>query len=97
MSKTAQTMASHAAMLVTGERADTYGHPLDDFTRTGLMWGAILGVEVSAEQVALMMVALKISRECHTTHPQNDNVIDAVGYLLAHALVVEERAARAKR
>lgn len=97
MSKTAQTIASHAAALVTGDRADTYGHPLDDFTRTGLMWGAILGVEVSAEQVALMMVALKISRECHTPHPTNDNVTDSVGYLLCHALVVEERAARAKR
>jgi hypothetical protein len=97
MSKTAETIASHAAMLVTGERAETYGHPLDDFARTGLMWGAILGTQVTAEQVALMMVALKISRECHTAHPTNDNVIDAVGYLLAHALVVEERAARAKK
>ena len=97
MSKTAQTIASHAAMLVTGERAETYGHPLDDFSRTGLMWGAILGVEVTAEQVALMMVALKISRECHTPHPTNDNIVDGVGYLLAHALVVEERGARAKR
>ena len=97
MSKTASTIASHAAALVTGDRADTYGHPLDDFHRTGLMWGAILGVDVSAEQVALMMVALKISRECHTPHPTNDNIVDGVGYLLTHALVVEERAARASR
>ena len=97
MSRTAQTIASHAAALVTGDRADTYGHPLDDFTRTGLMWGAILGIEVSAEQVALMMVALKISRECHTPHPTNDNIVDGVGYLLTHALVVEERAVRASR
>jgi hypothetical protein len=97
MSKTAQTIANHAAALVTGDRAETYGHPLDDFTRTGLMWGAILGTEVTAEQVALMMAALKISRECHTPHPSNDNIVDGVGYLLTHALVVEERAARAKR
>lgn len=68
-----------ALELTNGARQGDYGHPLDDFTRTGKMWAAILGVnEVTPEQVALCMVALKISRECNK-HTE-DNIIDGAGY-----------------
>jgi hypothetical protein len=45
-------IAAHAANLVTGEKQDSYGHPFDDFNRAAKIWEAILGVEVTAEQVA---------------------------------------------
>lgn len=87
-------IASYAAKLVTGDRQDDYGHPLDDFTRAGKIWEAILGVPVSAEQVALCMVGIKISRQ--TNAPKLDNVIDGIGYFLTLAMVQEERAERDK-
>lgn len=85
-------IASYAADLVTGDRQAHYGHPLDDFTRAGKIWEAILGVPVSAEQVALCMVGIKISRQ--TNAPKLDNVIDGIGYFLTLAMVQEERAER---
>ena len=87
-------LASYAANLVTGDRQDSYGHPLDDFTRAGKIWETILGVPVTAEQVALCMVGIKISRQ--TNSPKLDNVIDGIGYFLTLAMVQEERAERNK-
>ena len=73
-----KSVLTEAEGLVHGDRNDDYGHPLDDFSRTAKMWSAILGVEVSAEQVGLCMCALKISRECNK--PKRDNMVDLAGY-----------------
>lgn len=76
-----------------GAREGTYGHPLDDFTKTGKMWGAILGTEpIPPETVGLMMVAVKISREVN--QPKRDNRVDGAGYFLTVDRVHEERARR---
>jgi hypothetical protein len=86
-------IALEAVSLVFGDRQDSYGHPFDDFTRTGRMWAAILGLdEVTPEQVALCMVALKLSREAH--RHKRDNLVDAVGYVLTLDRVIEERERR---
>jgi hypothetical protein len=75
-----------AAELVYGDRQQSYGHPLEDFTRTGKMWAAILGIEeVTAEQVGLMMMALKISRQVNAG--KKDNITDAIGYGITVARV----------
>ena len=75
--------------LVNGDRNKAYGSPLKDFERTGKMWSAILGVEVTPEQVGLCMIALKISRQCNKF--KRDNLVDIAGY--AHTLekVFEEK------
>jgi len=85
-------IAAHAAHLVTGEKQDSYGHPLDDFTRAGKIWEAILGVQVTAEQVALCMVGVKISRQANAA--KLDNIVDGIGYFLTLAMVQEERLER---
>lgn len=70
-----------AKRLISGDREQTYGSALDDFTRTGKMWAAILGLEtVTAEQVALCMAAVKVGRLCNTPNHQ-DSWVDACGYL----------------
>lgn len=85
------TLEAHG--LVNGQRQSDYGHPLDNFTQIGQMWAAILGVpEVTAEQVGLMMVATKVSRQCH--RPKRDNLVDMAGYAETVDMVVNERERR---
>ena len=88
-----ETITAEAERLVLGPRQGSYGHPLDDFTRTGRMWGAILGVpDVPAEKVALCLAAVKLSREVNA--PKRDNLVDLAGYALTASLVYEERKRR---
>lgn len=87
-----QDLSDYAVRLVTRDRNETYGHPLDDFERAASIWSAILGAPVTAEQVALCMVGVKLAREVHT-HTL-DNVVDSIGYFLTYAMVIDERAQR---
>lgn len=86
------SVMQEAEHLVNGPRQRDYGHPLDDFARTAQMWGAILGTGVTPEEVALCMIAVKISRECnrHT----RDNLIDICGYAGTLEMVRHERSRR---
>lgn len=87
-----QEIADYAVSLVSGDRQNDYGHPIDDFTRAGKIWEAILGVPVSAEQVALCMVGVKIAREVN--RQKLDNAVDGIGYFLTLTMVQQERAER---
>ena len=84
-----ETILEEAQRLVHGDRQSAYGHPLDDFTRTAAIWSAILEVPVTAEQVGLCMIGVKISRQCNA--PRRDNMTDAAGYAATVQMVVEER------
>lgn len=86
-----ENILQEANRLIYGDRQSSYGHPIEDFTRTGRMWGAILGTaDVPPEKVGLCMVALKISRECNA--PKRDNLVDGAGYFGTVALVRERQA-----
>jgi hypothetical protein len=87
-----ETILQEAQRLVHGDRQRDYGHPIDDFTRTARLWSAILDVAVTAEQVGLCMMAVKISRQCN--QPKRDNMTDAAGYAATVQMVVDERERR---
>lgn len=94
-----ESILQEAERLITGPRQTDYSHPLDDLTATGRMWGAILSglwdqdiPDIPAEYVALMMVAVKISRE--SRHFKRDNRVDGAGYLGCEEMVIQERARR---
>lgn len=87
-----ETILEEAQRLVHGDRGANYGHPYDDFSRTAAIWSAILGVQVTPEEVALCMVGLKISREVNK--PKRDNVVDGAGYFETLDMVKQERAKR---
>lgn len=87
-----------ADQLVNGARQANYGHPLDNFTGTAGIWNGIvhkkLKEPLTAEDVALCMVGVKLSRETHV--PKRDNLVDAHGYLMTYQMVKDERVRRAE-
>lgn len=87
------TILEEAQSLVYGDRQAAYGHPLDDFSRTAKMWAAILGCEVTPEQVGLCMCVVKISRQLN--RPKRDNLVDLAGYAATVELVLDEKHKRA--
>ena len=83
-----------AEKLVHGDRGDAYGHPIHDFTRTAKIWSAILGIDVTPEQVGLCMVGVKISRECNKH--KDDNLVDGAGYFETVSMIHEYRSSSGK-
>jgi hypothetical protein len=79
MSKKRPTVLEEADRLTRGDRQDSYGDARKSLERIAVLWGAILDVEVTARQVALCMIALKISRESNAH--KRDNWVDIVGYV----------------
>lgn len=79
-----------AKRLVYGDRAKTYGHPRGDFDRVAKMWSAILDCEVTAEQVAIMMVAFKLARLTQTPG-HHDSQVDTIGYMLCLSRLQEDK------
>ena len=73
-----ESICEEADRLVSSDRNNDYGHPRDDFGRTAMIWGAILGVPVTAQQVGMCMIGVKLSREVN--RPKRDNLVDMAGY-----------------
>lgn len=61
-----------------GDRNDGYDHPRPNFTKIAGKWSITLGVPITAEQVAIMMIDLKTVRESHKH--SRDNLVDIAGY-----------------
>jgi hypothetical protein len=84
-----EDILEEALRITSGDRQNTYGPPDQDFQRTALMWSALKGVEFTAREVAMFMIALKLSRETHQM--KRDNSVDIAGY--ARCLDICNRAA----
>jgi hypothetical protein len=69
-----------AAKIVTQDRNANYGDPEINFSRTAKIWSVILGHDITNEQVAMMMVGLKMARFAHGSKFQPDTWIDIAGY-----------------
>lgn len=69
-----------AARIISGERDVQYGGPEENFERIAKIWGVILNVEITREDVAMMMVGLKVARYASKSGYQPDTWIDVAGY-----------------
>lgn len=92
------TILQEAQAAVFGARQGTYGHPRDDFARTAQLWDAYLeakyntpeaddGFTVDGQDVACMMVLLKMARLMNTPD-HRDSIVDMAGYAETLARVV---------
>lgn len=73
-----EDVLEEALRITKGDRNAQYGPPDQDFQRTDAMWSALKGVPFEAKEVAMFMVALKLSRETHQR--KRDNWVDIAGY-----------------
>lgn len=64
---------------VCGDREQDYGSPEDNFDRIAKLWSAYLGTDISAVDVAMMMVMLKAAR-IKSGRLHEDNFVDGAGY-----------------
>ena len=86
---------NEAGRIIAGERDKQYGGPEDNFNRIAKIWSVILGTEVTSEDVAMMMVGLKVARYASKSGFQADTWIDVAGYA-ACGYEVGEKIARVK-
>lgn len=71
-----------AALIVTGPRQEDYGDASESFERIARLWSAYLnGCPIGKEDVAVMMMLLKVSRLLGSDFKHLDSWIDACGYL----------------
>jgi hypothetical protein len=79
-----------ADRLVNGPRQQSYGHPKDNFTDIGRMWGTLLDLpDIPPEKVGLMMVCLKACREKY--QHKLDNLTDGAGFFKTIQLIKEKQ------
>jgi hypothetical protein len=69
-----------AAKIIAGDRDVQYGGPEENFTRIAKIWSVIIGKEITPEDVAMMMVGLKVARYASKSGFQPDTWIDIAGY-----------------
>lgn len=83
-----ENILKEADKIVGGDRNADYGGPRQDFDRTAQIWGAILGIKnITAMQVALCMIGVKMSRQCNKI--KRDNLVDIAGYARCAELVAD--------
>lgn len=77
-------MLQEAERLINGPRRSDYGDVRESFQVIADLWSPVMGTAVSAEQVALCMIQLKIARAMNGW--QRDSIVDIAGYAgcLAH-------------
>lgn len=77
--KPIESYIEEAKKIIHGERNDSYGPMKEGFNKTALIWSTILNQNITAEQVCLCMIGLKLSREAFKH--SDDNCVDMIGYL----------------
>lgn len=91
---TNESILEEAKRITEGVRRAEYGAPADDFGRAAYMWTGILarklrdGQAITAMDIPLCMVAIKLARQSHCH--KRDNLVDIAGYARTAAMVAGE-------
>jgi len=74
----AAELLHNTADLIDNVKSKEYGDPDESFTNIAAMWSLYLGHHISMNDVAIMMILLKICRNKHLR--KEDNYVDICGY-----------------
>ena len=86
MSMTKEEILKKARDLVTGDRNETHGDAFQNHAEIAEFWNIYLDkklqpmASITAEDVAIMMILLKVSRHTQGEKFNLDNFIDMAGY-----------------
>lgn len=76
---TREIVLETAASLVMGDRNKDYAGPKENFAQTADLWSAYLNMKVSAHDVGVLMILVKVAR-LSTSPGKLDHWIDIAGY-----------------
>ena len=88
-----ETILAEADRIAGECRSRDYGHPLDNHERIAAIWNVQLGPRLSAPitalDVAIMMVGLKLARLVNSPN-HRDSLVDAAGYIKCADMIQTE-------
>lgn len=73
-----KSILAEAEAIINGPRRAAYGDAQASFERIAKVWSAVLKSPVTAREVALCMIGLKLCRESNKAG--RDNLVDICGY-----------------
>jgi len=85
----AEGIGQEATRIVTTDRGPQYGHPTKNFEDIANLWSAYKQVPFSTQDVAAMMILLKIARAKNGY--RRDHLVDIAGYAETWELVEQAR------
>lgn len=77
---TRERMLEEARRCVCGQREQNYGSPEDVFGMIAKLWSVYLETTIGPEDVAIMMIMLKIARLTGSEYQSEDSWVDIAGY-----------------
>ena len=94
MTRPLESILAEADRLVDGDRQSDYGHPSEDHARLAGLVSALLSYKLTkpltADDMGLVMICVKLSREAHKH--KRDNLVDIAGYAKTVQMVHEANA-----
>tara|TARA_A100001388_G_scaffold277315_1_gene267981 strand:- start:10704 stop:10979 length:276 start_codon:yes stop_codon:yes gene_type:complete len=78
MGKSRDDILQEAMSLINGDRAKDYGDAYVNHERIARLWSVILERDITASQVIMCMVAMKLARLIHSD--KDDSWVDICGY-----------------
>lgn len=73
-----QNILQEALAITSTDRRSQYGHPKVDFERTAKITSVLLDKEISARDVVIVLLAMKLSRNAYQY--KRDTCVDIAGY-----------------
>lgn len=73
-----QDILEEALSITQGDRQEDYGDCKVELERVATLWSVIFDTTIDSNQVALAMIALKITRQMNKN--KRDNWVDIAGY-----------------
>lgn len=90
------SLADEAKALVQGQRQADYGDKRQNFTQIAMLFQGVLatklapGQAITAEDVALLMIQVKIARLAKSPD-HRDSILDVAGYAICFDMLRQER------